>query len=83
MKRTLFVLCCAYLSTTLAGCAGTVSPSQLEPPAAFLLVPPKPLAQPKKGEDLVDLHRLLRRDYATETGKLRRLQRYVRTITKP
>lgn len=80
--RTIFVVCCAYLSIALAGCAGSVTPSQLEPPAAALLVPPKPLSDPKKGDDLVVLHKQIRRDYAAETSKLRRLQKYVTTVTK-
>jgi hypothetical protein len=75
--RTLFVVCCAYL---LAGCAGSVNPSQLEPPAAALLAHPKPLADPKAGDDLVVLHKQLRGQYATEASKLKRLQKYVRTI---
>jgi hypothetical protein len=82
MKRTLFVVCCACLSTTITGCSGTVSPSQLEPPAAALLVPPKPLADPKKGDDLVVLYKGLRKDYAAETSKLRRLQIYTKTVLK-
>jgi hypothetical protein len=77
--RTPFVLLCLC---ALAGCAGTVAPSQLEPPAKALMVPPKPLADPKKGDDLVVIHKSLRNDYVNEASKLRRLQRYVRTITK-
>jgi hypothetical protein len=77
--RTPFVLLCLC---ALAGCAGTVSPSQLEPPAKALMVPPKPLADPKKGDDLVELHEGLRKDYKNEASKLRRLQTYVRTIVK-
>lgn len=76
--RTLIVLCCALF----AGCANSVAPSQLEPPAAALLTPPKPLADPKKGDDLVVLYKGLRKDYAAETSKLRRLQTYTKTVTK-
>jgi hypothetical protein len=76
--RTLIVLCCALF----AGCAGSITPSQLEPPAAVLLVPPKPLAAPKPGDDLVQLYRELRRDASTDKDRLRRLQKYVRTILK-
>ena len=75
--RTAFVLVCCCV---LAGCAGTVSPSQIEPPAAWLLVPPKPLAAPKKGDDLVHLHAELRRDAATDKSKLRRLQKWTKTV---
>jgi hypothetical protein len=76
--RTLIVLCCALF----AGCASTVSPSQLESPAKALMIPPAKLAELKAGDDLVQRHADLRRQYSTETGKLTRLQRYVRTITK-
>lgn len=76
--RTLIVLCCALF----AGCAGTVVPSQLEPPAKALMVPPKPLPAVKAGDDLVQIHMKLRRSYSTEADKLRRLQKYVRTVTK-
>ena len=77
--RTPFVLLCLC---TLAGCAGTVAPSQLEPPAAVLLKPPAKLPELKAGDDLVVKHADLRRQYATETDKQRRLQRYVKTILK-
>jgi hypothetical protein len=77
--RTPFVLLCLC---ALAGCAGTVSPSQLEPPAAILMKPPAKLPDLKAGDDLVQKHADLRRAYSTETGKYVRLQKYVRTITK-
>lgn len=82
MKRPLFVVICACVSLLAAGCSGSVVPSQLEPPAAALLVPPKPLVDPKKGDDLVVLYKELRVDAAADKGKLRRLQKYVRTILK-
>lgn len=78
--RTPIVLCCAYLAFMLAGCAGSIAPSQLEPPAAALLSPPRPLVDPKEGDDIVQLHIDARRRFATETDKYRRLQKYVRTI---
>lgn len=74
--RTLIVICCAYL----AGCTGSISPSQLEPPAAALLVAPKPLAAPKEGDDLVPLYIDARRKYATVADRHRRLQRWVKTV---
>jgi hypothetical protein len=79
MKRTLFVVCCAL---SLAGCAGTVAPSQLESPAKALMVSPKPLETLKAGDDLVQKHADLRRQYASETDKQRRLQRWVKTVLK-
>ena len=76
--RTLIVLCCALF----AGCAGSITPSQLEPPASVLLVPPAKLPAIKAGDDLVQKHADLRRAYSTQTDRYRRLQRYVRTILK-
>lgn len=73
-----FVLLCLCV---LAGCA-TPAPSQLEPPAKALMVPPKPMPTLKAGDDLVHKHAELRRQYSTEAGKLTRLQRYVRTIVQ-
>jgi hypothetical protein len=75
--RTLIAVLCA---TMLCGCGSTLSTSQLEPPAKVLMAPSPKLADPKAGDDLVQSHVELRRNYATETGKLARLQRYVRTI---
>ena len=74
--RAILVLGAVFLS----GCAATVPPSRLEPPAAHLLARPAPLKDPKAGDDLVKSHVELRRQYSTESGKLARLQRYVRTI---
>lgn len=77
MKHSLFVVCCALL---LAGCANSVTPSQLEPPAKALMAPPAKLPDLKAGDDLVHEHARLRRMYSTESGKLTRLQRYVKTV---
>jgi hypothetical protein len=77
--RTAFVLLCLCV---LTGCAGSVTPSQLEPPAAVLLKPPAKLPEIKAGDDLVQKHADLRRTYSTETDRYKRLQRYVRTILK-
>jgi hypothetical protein len=77
--RTAFVLLCLCV---LTGCASSVNPSQIEPPAKALLVPPRPLPAIKAGDDLVQKHADLRRSYSSETSKLVRLQRYVRTIVK-
>jgi hypothetical protein len=63
-------------------CTGSISPSQLEPPAKALMVPPAKLSDLKAGDDLVMKHAELRRDASTEKDRLRRLQRYVRTITQ-
>lgn len=76
--RTLIVLCCALF----AGCSGSLTPSQLEPPAAVLLVPPPRLVDYKKGDDLVQKNADLRRAYISQTDRYRRLQRWVKTVLK-
>jgi hypothetical protein len=44
------------------------------------MVPPKQIFALKAGEDLVEKDTELRRMYVTESGKLVRLQRYVKTV---
>ena len=79
--RTLTSAClCISVLYALTACTSTVVPSKLEPPAASLLVSPKKLPTLKSGDDLVAKHRELRRQYSTESGKLTRLQRYVKTV---
>lgn len=80
--RTPIVLLCAYLAITLAGCVSPIQPSRLEPPAQVLMQPPAKVPEVKAGDDLVQEHVKLRRSYLTETDKLSRLQRYIRTILK-
>ena len=80
--RTPFVLCCACFAIAFAGCAASIPPSRLEPPAKALMKAPEPLPEVKTGEDIVKSHVALRRQYATETDKLTRLQVYVRTVTR-
>lgn len=75
--RTIIVISCAL---SLAGCASAVNPSKLEGPAKVLMMPPKALPELKAGDDLVQRHADLRRQYSTETDKLRRLQRWVKTV---
>ena len=77
--RTAFVLLCLYV---LTGCSGSITPSQLAPPAKVLLISPKPLPKLKAGDDLVQRHADLRRSYSTETDRYRRLQRWGRTVLK-
>ncbi len=68
----------------LAGCAGDVGvpPSKLEKPAAYLMVAPEPLFNVAAGDDYGQALVKTRKMYGKETAKLRRLQRYVRVITK-
>jgi hypothetical protein len=74
--RTLIVICCAYL----AGCGGTLSPSQLEPPAAVLLQPPPKLPAVKEGDDAVKLLIDSRRRYASIADRHKRLQLWATTV---
>ena len=74
--RTASVLLCAGL--VLSGCG--INTAKLEPPAKVLMASPRKLPTPKAGDDLVPSHIHLRRQYATETSKYRRLQRWVRTV---
>jgi hypothetical protein len=45
------------------------------------MAPPARLPDVKPGDDLIKAHVALRRSYASETGKYRRLQAYVAAIT--
>jgi hypothetical protein len=74
MRTPIVLLYTAFL----AGCATPIP--KPEPPAAVLLKSPAPPPDIKVGDDLVELHLKLRRSYITETGKLKRLQRYVQTM---
>jgi hypothetical protein len=76
IRATLVVICALF-----AGCAGSVSPSQLEPPAAVLLQPPPKLPAVKEGDDAVKLLIDSRRRYASIADRHRRLQRWVNTVT--
>lgn len=67
----------------LAGCE-TVSPkaSDLAPPSKRLMVDPLPLPDVAEGRDLFSENARCSADYARETGRLRSLQKYVRTVTR-
>jgi hypothetical protein len=75
--RTLTALMYAVV---LSGCSASITPSKLEPPAAVLMQPPKPLADPKEGEDLVQLHIDARRRFAMLADRHKRLQRWAKTV---
>lgn len=78
LKLWLPLLACA-----LSGCAGApVPPSKLVKPAAALMVPPETLADIGEGDDLGEVLAHTRRSYGREATKLRRLQRWSRTVTK-
>ena len=65
------------LALLLAGCA---SSKGTEPPPARCMLAPKPLGDIKPGEDVIQKHAELRRDYGKETGKLRCMQSYSKAL---
>lgn len=68
----------------LAGCSpGSIDPGQIRKPDAALMLPAPPLPAVKAGDDLRVRYAELRRGYGRETGRLRHLQQYVRTVTGP
>ena len=81
MRRNVFAV---GFAIGLSGCAGDVpvSPSRLEPPASYLMIPPAPLPDVKAGDDYGQALIATRKQYGKETSKLRRLQRYVRVATR-
>ena len=67
----------------VSGCGGKpVPPSKLVRPANALMVPPAYLPDIQEGEDVGRYAGKVRGMYGREAHKLRRLQRYVRTVTK-
>lgn len=78
MRYVLFATCLA-----LAGCGGQpVPPSKLVKPADALMVAPGQLPNIREGDDVAKHAATVRKLYGKEASKLRRLQRYVRTVTK-
>jgi hypothetical protein len=73
MNRLIVITLCA----ALAGCA---TGAGTEPPPARCMLPPKPLTDIKPGEDIIQKHAELRRDYGRETGKLRCMQSYSKAL---
>ena len=75
----LFTLCLLQ-----AGCGPSVGPmaADLQPPRAALMVSPKALPDVPKGDDLVQAGNQCSAEYVRESGKLRSLQGYVRTVLK-
>lgn len=63
------------LALLLAGCA---TGEGTEPPPAGCMLAPKPLTDIKPGDDIIQKHAELRRDYGKEAGKLRCLQSYTK-----
>ena len=72
------------IAAALSACGGPPQPppSKLIKPASSLMVAPGALPDLMEGEDIGQHVVQVRRMYGREAGKLRRLQRYVRTVTK-
>lgn len=67
------------LCLLFAGCA---SAPPTEPPAPWMLARPKPIADVKSGDDIIEKYAELRRDAGKDKSQIRGLQAYVRTILK-
>ena len=63
----------------IAGCA-TAPPT--EPPAPWMMAKPKPIADVKSGDDIIEKYAELRGDSGKDKSQIRGLQAYVRTIVK-
>lgn len=71
------------IAATLAGCGGPQAPpSTLRPAPSWCMSGPQKLPQLLPGENLIEGHAKLRRQYSNEASKLRCTQRYIRTIKK-
>ena len=72
------------LTLAVAGCApGVNAPAaQIAKPRAELMVPPPNLPELAEGDDLFKSDGTCSAGYVLETGKLKGLQTYVRTIQK-
>jgi len=68
------------ISLVLVGCASI--PGNLKGPAERCMVPPGKLANLQQGDNLVEKHAQLRRDYASVASRTKCLQRYVRAATQ-
>ena len=83
MHRIFYIMAIMANVTLLCGCGGQpVPPSKLVKPADVLMVPPGQLPNIREGEDVAQHAATVRRIYGREASKLRKLQRYVRTVTK-
>lgn len=68
------------VAAILAGCGGPpVPPSKLAPPPPRCMTGPQKLPQLLPGENLVEKHAELRRQYTREASKLRCAQTYIKT----
>jgi len=73
-------LCIFAIAAILAGCGGPPAPpSTLRDAPSWCMSGPQKLPQLLPGENLVEKHAGLRRQYAREASKLRCAQNYIRT----
>ena len=68
--------------TLLMGLCGCATAPPTEPPAPWMLARPKPIADVKSGDDIIEKYAELRRDAGKDKSQIRGLQAYVRTILK-
>ena len=82
MRHMLRILAVGAVAA-LAGCS-SVNPKaeDLAGPSMRLMAPPQPLPDVAENEDVYGSNVQCSGAYVRETGRLRALQRYVRTVTK-
>ena len=79
----IYKLALITIACTISGCSTSpVPPSKLSKPASELMIAPGVLPDLFEGDDIGQHTIVVRRMYGKEATKLRRLQRYVRTVTK-
>ena len=77
-KMLIGLALCAF-NGALAGCSNGKA---TEPPSPRLMTAPAALEDIKPGDDVIQKHAELRRQYGRETSKVRGLQGYVRAVLK-
>jgi hypothetical protein len=81
--RTIFVLFCTCPALVFTACTGVVpAASDLQPPWARVMKAPEVLPDVPKGQDLYQSDTRCSAAYVRETGKLRSLQGWARTVLK-
>lgn len=81
LRMFLFLSGLLLVAVALAACGGPpVPPSKLGPPPARCMVSPASLPVSAPGDNLIEKHGQLRRQYAREASKLRCAQGYIRTV---